>query len=152
MKRPPSELDPIPLTPAQRALVETRIAGFVEDSTSIYAHAIEAVVRTHVLPLYFDWSAFMGLRPEGQVVWVPYDDESGDYEIVREERVRNLGLFQGTRLHPDLPFLQPARMPDAMECSHCKGTGRVTLPQPHEHLAEKVICYCGGLGWLPPDP
>lgn len=134
--------------PSQRKMVEMRIAEFIEDSTSI---ARAAVSRTHVLPLCFDWSGFLGLRPEGQVVSVLYDDESGEYEIIHEERVRNLALCQGTKRYPDLPFLQPAKPPDAMECSHCRGTGQVTLPQGLEQLSEKFTCYCGGLGWLPHD-
>ena len=125
-----------------------RIAEFVEDSTSI---ARAAVARTHVLPLCFDWSGFLGLRPEGQVVSVLYDDESGEYEIIHEERVRNLGLCQGTKRYPDLPFLLPVQPPDAVECSDCRGTGRLAFPQGREHLSETIICYCGGLGWLPPD-
>ena len=146
---PALELDPIGLTPSQRAKVEMRIGEFINDSTSIYAYARGVVTSANVLPLFFDWTAFMALSPGGQVVWVPYDDEPGDIEAVHDERLRNMGLFQGTKLHPELQFLLPLKPPDAIVCPDCQGTGRVIFPQGHEHLSEKVTCYCGGIGWLP---
>jgi hypothetical protein len=33
---------------------------------------------------------------------------------------------------------------DAASCPQCQGKGEFTGP------VENVICYCGGLGWLPP--
>ncbi len=90
----------------------------------------------------------MALRLDGQIVWVPYDDEPGDVEVVREQRLRNLGLFQGTRLHPDLHFLLPPRPTRAIDCPDCRGTGKLRFPQGSEHLTDKLVCFCGGIGWL----
>jgi hypothetical protein len=140
---------PIDLSPAQQALIETRIAEFISDSSSVHAHAFAAIARVHALPLYFEWTAFMALRRDGQIVWVPYDDEPGDVEIVREERLRNLGLFQGTRLHRELYFLLPRRPPGAFDCPECRGTGKVFAVGMSQNLADKLICSCGGIGWLP---
>ncbi len=148
--RPPSdEPDPIRRSRSQREQIERRIAEFIADSSSVYAHAFAAIARVNVLPLYFDWTAFMALRWDGQIVWVLYDDEPGEIEMIRDERLRNFGLFRATRLHPDLLFLSPPRPPDAIDCTDCMGTGKLTFPPGHEHLAETVICYCGGIGWLP---
>jgi hypothetical protein len=140
---------PLDLTLAQREQVERRIAEWVTDSSSIYAYAHRIVVKENVLPLCFDWSAFMALGSDGRVVWVPYEDEPGEVEVVRDQRIRNLGLFQGTKLHPNLGFLVPRRPVDAMECRDCCGTGVLPFPKEAEHLSKVVICYCGGLGWLP---
>jgi hypothetical protein len=92
----------------------------------------------------------MALLPDGQIVWVPYDGEPGNVELVQEERDRNAGLFRGTKLHPELQFLLPTRPSDAIDCPDCQGTGRLKFPQKSEHLADKLVCSCGGLGWLSP--
>ena len=91
----------------------------------------------------------MALRPDGQVVWVPYDDEPGPVEKVRDECVRNMGLFRGIKLHPELQFLGARKPPDAIECPGCRGTGKVMFLEGREHLSETVICTCGATGWLP---
>src|SRR5271157_110243 len=74
--------EPIHLSPSQREQIERRIAEFIEDWTSVHAH--EAIARLGALPLSFGWTAFIALRPDGQIVLVPYDDEPGDIEVVRE--------------------------------------------------------------------
>ena len=145
----PEELEPINLSLSQREQVQKRIAEYLTDSTSVHAFAHGAVARAAALPLMFDWTGFMALRPDGQVVWIPYDDEPGDVEPVRDVLVRNIGLFRGTKLHPGLPILLPPRPPDAIECPDCKGTGKIILPQMPADLSESLMCYCGGIGWLP---
>jgi hypothetical protein len=149
-RMPIRDPEPIQLTPLQWQQVERRIAEFIGDSSSLYAYAFGAIARLNGLPLYFDWTAFMALLPDGSIVWVPYDDEPGDIELVQEERVRNLGLFQATKLHPELQFLVPLKPPDALDCPDCRGTGRLPFPPGSEHIAERLVCYCGGIGWLPP--
>jgi hypothetical protein len=91
----------------------------------------------------------MALRLDGQIVWVPYENEPGDIEVVPEERLRNLGLFQGTKLHSDLLFLLPSKPPESIVCPDCRGTGKVRFPEHWKHLADAVICSCGGIGWVP---
>jgi hypothetical protein len=139
---------PIHLSPSEREQIESRIAEFIDDSTSVYAHAHAAIARVNALPLVFDWTGFMALHLDGQIVWVPYDDEPGEVEFIWEERLRNLGLFRGTKLHPDLQFLLPTRPQDAIDCPDCRGTGKIKLPPGSEDLADLVLCSCGGLGWL----
>jgi hypothetical protein len=141
--------EPIQLPPSQWEQVEKRIADFVSDSSSVYAHAYAAIARVNALSLFFDWTAFMALRPDGQLVWVPYDDESGDTEVVRKESLRNLGLFQATRLHPDLQFPVPSKPPDALDCPACRGTGKQPFPEGSKLLFDKMICSYAAVGWLP---
>jgi hypothetical protein len=148
-KLPQKEPKAIELSSMQQDQVEARIAQFIEDSSSLYAHAHGAIARVNALPLFFDWTGFMALRLDGQIVWVPYDDEPGEIEVVQVERVRNMGLFQGTRVHPDLQFLLPQSPPDAIICPDCQGTGKLTFPHGWEQLADRVLCFCGGIGWLP---
>lgn len=140
---------PIDLSASQREQIERRIAEFIEDPTSVHADTHEVIARLNALPLLFDWTGFMALRLDGQIIWVPYEDEPGDVEVVREERLRNLGLFRGITLHPDLQFLLPQRPTGAIDCPDCRGTGKLTLPHGCERLADSVLCSCGGVGWLP---
>ena len=46
----------------------------------------------------------------------PDEGEPGDIEVITDEVLRNLGLFQGTKLHRDLAFLVPERPADAIDC------------------------------------
>jgi hypothetical protein len=145
----PTGLAPIELSPTQWDQVEMTLAGFLVDSTSICAHARGRAGRAYALPLCFEWTAFMALRLDGRVVSVPYEDEPGEIEVIEDERLRNLGLFQGTKRHPDLAFLIPRRPADAVDCPDCGGTGKLTFPSGSEHLSERILCSCGGVGWLP---
>jgi hypothetical protein len=148
-KLPQKEPTPIDLSASQREQIERRIAEFIGDSSSVYAYTHAAIARLNALPLYFDWTAFMALCPDGQIIRIPYDDEPGDIEVIREERLRNLGLSQGTKLHPELQFLLPRRPPNAIDCPICQGKGKLPFPESSKHLADTVICSCGGVGWLP---
>jgi len=139
----PTRLKPIELSPSQRERVQRRMAEFLEDSAPIQAHARRAAARAQALPLFLgDWFGVIALRLDGEVIWVPDEGEPGDIKVIQDERFRNLGLFQGTKLHPDLAFLVPTRPVDAIDCPTCGGMGKLKF---HEN----VICSCGGLGWLP---
>ncbi len=142
---------PIDLSASQRDQIERRIAEFIDDSSSVcaHAHARAAIARGNALPLFFDWTGFMALRLDGQIVWIPYDDEPGDIEVVPDERLRNMGLFRGIKLHPELHFLMPSKPSEAIVCPDCRGTGKVPFPEHLKHLADAVICSCGGIGWVP---
>ena len=136
----------VELTPEQRDLIERKITEFVRGEA--YEDCRKAAESAHALPLYLDFTGCLALRPNGEVVWID-DDEPHQVRPVEDEQERNLGLFQGSRRDPDLRFLVPPRPPDAIECAVCKGTGRPAFPKDHQHLADKIICSCGGLGWLP---
>ena len=133
-------------SPEQRSMIERKIAQYIGGGSPDAFR--RATASAHALPLLFDWSACMAIRPDGEVIWIDYD-EPHQIRAVEEERVRNTGLFQGSLRHPDLQSLVPLRPPDAVECPHCRGTGRPTLRDGDEHLADRVVCYCGGLGWIP---
>ena len=114
-----------------------------------HADSHRAVAKVHALPLYYGWTAVMALRPDGEAVCIPYENEPGDVEVINDEVQRNLGLFRATKLHPDLRFLIPSRPADARDCPLCRGTGKAAFQPGYEHLADSILCYCGGLGWLP---
>jgi hypothetical protein len=134
------------LTPEQRALIDAKIAGYVAGSSSEDARRASASARA--LPLCLDWSACLAIRPDGELIWIDYD-EPHRVRPVASEHERYLALFQGGRSDPDLQFLIPARPAGAVDCPDCKGTGRLTFPPGREDLADRCICTCGGNGWKP---
>ena len=99
--------------------------------------------RFHVLPIYVDWTAFFGLRPDGDIVLVP-TEEQGDPELP-DERLRRVAIFRGTKKYPELITLIPHRPLGAPDCPHCEGHGRIDIPGVEP---DTIVCYCGGLGWL----
>jgi len=47
----------------------------------------------------------------------------------------------------------PVRGPEDRTCPGCQGTG--VVPNIPIEQRDKIICWCGGLGWVPagtPDP
>jgi hypothetical protein len=108
-----------------------------------------------LLPIMHDWTAFVGLSPEGQLMWVNYEAPHGPESIDQAEgglssaRLRHVALAQGAKEFPELAFLRPHRDSSSVDCSHCGGTGVVLLagkPAP-----PGFVWACGGLGWLPAE-
>ena len=146
--RPPA---PIELAEDQRGQILDRIAELRRDPKAIPEAARGAVAAAEVLPLLFDWSAVLALRPDGQIVWVAYDIENLEIRVVEDDEVRDVGLFRGSRIHPDLPFLVPTKPPGAVDCPDCRGTGHPTPPRGMADLPGNLVCSCGGRGWRRPE-
>jgi hypothetical protein len=96
-------------------MIEAKIAEYIAGDACVGAR--RACAEAHALPLYLDRSACRAIRPDGEVIWIDYD-EPHQIQPVADERVRNLGLFQGSRSDPDLRCLVPPRPPDAIDCRH----------------------------------
>lgn len=94
-RRPMRVREPIQLSSSEREQMESRIAEFIEDSTSVYAHAHGVIARANALPLYFGWTALIALRMDGQIVMVPYEDEPGKVEVVQESAAEKSRAFPG---------------------------------------------------------
>jgi hypothetical protein len=95
------------------------------------------------LPLVMDMGGCYAIRCNGDVVSFAWDTPS-DVRVAEDPRTRNMAIFQRSKKYPTLQSLVPARPDDAAECPQCRGTGKLPEPMP-----ANVICYCGGLGWLP---
>jgi len=142
------------MTPTPDAnLVRAAIATYLERAPGSEVQLARLARTLDVLPLYPDWSAFIGLAPSGALVWVDYDEPNNvqDAEIVERDRwkagIRHLAFSVGFMRYPDLTWLKPVRTPDCTTCTSCSGTGRTAIngkPAP-----ENVVCECGGMGWIP---
>src|SRR5262249_17155459 len=132
--------------------IESELAAFVADlepflvdlEPPLDLRALAGELR--LLPVMLDSGGCFALRPDGHVLSLLWD-EPHELRIEQDERVRNIALYQGSLKYPGLSHLVPTRPSGAIPCPACDGTGRVRgLPN---GLAEKIVCSCGGLGWLP---
>jgi hypothetical protein len=102
----------------------------------------------YMLPMLFDMGGCYGIRPNGVIVSFAWDEP---YSLNEEHdpRIQNTILFQGAKKYPELEGLVPIRPTDADECSHCRGTGVIQGFAEQGLSLENILCYCGGIGWLP---
>ena len=104
------------------------------------------VETQNVLPLASDMGGFYGVTTSGELLEFVWDgDERGI--VVTDERAVHSTWFQAAKKYPELAVFLPDRPPSAQACELCEGTGTpADLP---EQLADVIVCYCGGSGWLP---
>lgn len=104
------------------------------------------VETQNVLPLASDLGGFYGVTTSGDFLEFQWDrDERG--RLVTDERAVHSAWFQAAKKYPELAAFLPNRPPLVQDCEMCAGTG--TPAELPEHLADVIVCYCGGAGWLP---
>ena len=120
---------------------------------------IDAIRASNALPTLEDWSAFAAITRDCELVWVDRDPPYSTRPI-DDPRHRRFALFEASKRFPSLESLCPTRPDDARTCEHCDGTGRSSLGIEHEtvrlggrdrsvrEIADGIVCYCGGVGWL----
>lgn len=99
------------------------------------------VCRYSMIPMCVDAGGGLALRSDGEIVQFLWDEPVAPV-LCTDVRVRNMALFQGSLLYPELATLVPVRPTTAVTCHRCRGTGDTGL-------GERFVCFCGGLGWLP---
>ena len=102
----------------------------------------------NALPMFLDFGGCYAIRVDGEIVSFMWD-EPYSLKPENDPRIRNLVLFQGARKYPELDELVPKRPPEAEDCSHCSGTGIEPMNGGLGFDEDMIVCYCGGLGWLP---
>ncbi|MEK7856354.1 MAG: hypothetical protein AAB288_09710, partial [Acidobacteriota bacterium] len=105
------------------------------------------VERETVLPMMFDWCGFYGLRTNAEIVYV----DLGPPVKIRPEidpRIMRMVLCQGVKRYPELVELTPVKPSDALTCLSCNGTGRHPANDEIGFEDERIVCWCGGLGWI----
>ena len=128
--------------------ISARIAKLIED----YGKTGDAppelrrlVTQENVLPLYGDMGGVLTIAADGEIRSFLWDDTlHGQIEF--DPRIKNVALFQGSKKYPELEVLIE-KPPDAQVCSYCQGSG--IAPFAEELGKESIVCYCGGLGWVP---
>ena len=122
-----------------------RIRQRMRELSDPYERAIAAELGA--LPIAGDMGGYLAPRPDGEILSCAWQ-EPREPRAEPEARVRNAALFRGSRRYPELAALVPARPETARTCPHCEGTGEESYTR--EHGISNIVCYCGGLGWLPP--
>jgi hypothetical protein len=105
-----------------------------------------------LLPVWGDWVGSYALTPELDVVFSE-DFLLAEVDPVTDPRLRVITLYEASRRYPELAHLMPVRGPEDRTCPGCNGTG--VVPNIPAEQRDKIICWCGGLGWVPagtPDP
>lgn len=128
--------------------LSARIAKLIEDFSLTGDASTELrnlVAQENVLPLFCDMGGVLAISASGEIRSFLWDDTLHGH-IEHDPRIRNLALFQGSKKYPELEVLIE-KPEDARVCEFCHGSGVAPYA---EQLHEKaIICYCGGLGWVP---
>jgi hypothetical protein len=106
------------------------------------AEAVAAARKFGLLPLCNDMGGCVLLSPAGDIVAFAWDAPE-ELKPLSDRFVHAVRGKASSRFRT-ITGLAPCRPTDAVVCPGCHGTG-VMAKFP------KVICLCGGLGWLPPD-
>jgi hypothetical protein len=133
------------LSPDTAHWIETLIRAFPDDRSAPEWLA-DRVRRMAALPLMLDMGGCYAIRADGELLEFDWDDPD-PCRPVDDPRLINVALHQGSLRYRQLRSLEPSRPTDASDCPHCRGTGTLALnSQPG---LEDLVCYCGGVGWLP---
>lgn len=100
------------------------------------------------LPLSLDAGGVVGLKRDGSIVCVNWEDPGQEKPIVRA-RERDSALIDGATRYEFLKALLPVRSSNEDVCSECRGTGKHPLAVAAN--VDNVVCLCTGLGWIPGD-
>ena len=135
----------VPVSSDLSTWIAERIKAFPGDQEA-QKWLTDRVSEVDALPLVLDMGGSYAIRANGDLVQFDWDGPAGAVPL-EEARLINAALYQGSLKYPPLACLLPSRPVGARDCSHCGGTGK--LPLTTQPGLENVICYCGGVGWLP---
>ena len=128
-------------------MIMRRIMEFTGEVSPDPQNLRAAAAEREVLPLLCDFGGCLAIRLDGEIVSFTWDKMT-DLRIESDARIRNVALFQGSKKYPELRVLIPPRPSEARECPDCNGSGSMTTAR-EIGLENGIVCYCGGLGWLP---
>jgi hypothetical protein len=136
-----------------RVPLSSDLSAWINEAIKAFQHGNESkewlakrVKEVDALPLVLDMGGSYAIRANGDLVEFAWD-EAGDAVQLDDHRLINAALFQGSLKYPQLACLIPARPVGVRDCSHCGGTGKLSVAM--QRGLENLICYCGGVGWLP---
>jgi len=135
--------------------IEATLKNFVENSEPYILNFDEPIdlrklaAELNTLPMMFDWSGYYEIRPNSEIVVVDFNDEPYKLKPELDPRICRMILYQGVKKYPQLHELMPKRPSDAEDCRSCNGTGVDPMNEKLGFDEERIVCWCGGLGWLP---
>lgn len=127
-------------------LITRLLRGFLAESTPDSNNLRRLAAEANVLPLFVDMGGVFCINAAGDIISFSWDNMELP-KVETDPRIRNIVLFQGSKKYPDLKGLIPEKPDEAITCPHCRGTGIESFSAMHN--IDGVVCYCGGLGWIP---
>ena len=134
------------ISPQLADWIQEAIQRFSSEESDERPYLKYYAARHNALPLYIDWTHSYGLRVDGTVVLFSTDSEEETMQEEGDERLRNFALYVGAQKYPEIAPLVPTRPSDAIDCKYCKGRGRFQVEGIDPNV---LVCFCGGLGWVP---
>ncbi len=143
----------------QSALISKLIADYITGPAPDPNNLRQLAAAESVLPLQVDMGGVVAINARGDIISFPFTlkasgeivafplDEAEHPRLESDPRIRNVALFQGSKKYPELKDLVPTKPDDARVCPHCGGTG--IDPYATKLKMDNIVCYCGGLGWIP---
>lgn len=126
-------------------MIERLLQNYITDATPDPHNLRQLAAEKKVLPLLLDFGGMVAINCDGEILTFTWDEiERPQLEF--DPRIRNIALFQSSKKYPDLKDLI-VKPDDASVCPHCDGTG--IEPYAAKLNADNIVCYCGGLGWIP---
>jgi hypothetical protein len=125
--------------------IAIRLKEYIADTSHDALNLRKLAARFEVLPLCVDWENCWAIRSDGRVVVFLHSTEDTQPEIEDDQRLVNIALYQGGITYPEIKSLVPSRPAQSKDCPYCVEKGI----DPGSLEDENIICYCGGLGWVP---
>ena len=101
-----------------------------------------------LFPAYADWVGEFAVDADGHAWFVEHGGDWSARQPVEEIELQHVALAVAARRHAGARHLSPRRTPEDPTCASCGGVGRMPLPPSARY---KILCQCGGLGWIRRD-
>jgi hypothetical protein len=126
--------------------IERHVDEVAHERPIVDEQAVEIARRHRCLPLFRGRDGYYALSLAGEVVefrWQHFDEPEPELFDGRAYGCVAVGSLK----YDELAQLLPTRQADASLCEHCAGSGQHPLATTYSD--PRVICECGGLGFIP---
>jgi len=103
--------------------------------------------QLNVLPVMFDIGGASVLCPDGTWKCVLWNEPHAVTEMACfDDRIERGLRHKASQKYPSLQWMKPIPQSVSINCPECNGDG---ISPAAKAGATNVVCWCGGLGWVP---
>jgi len=138
----------MPHVKVSREVLEAVLACYLATGSKDDPEARAGAQRHRVLPLFNDFVGCWALDMTGRLVFFPWMRLKSSRQLSADPvdaTGAHAALAYGSVRFPALEMIRPVRRADALPCTSCDGTGRLS------GVSDNLVCACGELAWLPPS-